>query len=98
MVRAVAKTPPRAAALRALRRAYAKNGYLRSAPDRRHSNTHRGYELRFSALSIEEMDAIVGHLRALGVEPGRPFAKGSNWRIPIYGKTQVEGLIALLRV
>lgn len=98
MVRAVPKTPPRATALRALRRAFAKNGYLRSAPDRRHSSTHRGYELRFSALSAEERDAIVAHLRALGVEPGRPFAKGPAWRIPIYGKAQVETLAALLRV
>jgi hypothetical protein len=78
-----------------LRRFYDRNGYMRSPPDPSlFPRPHRGYELRFSALEDGECDEIVGLLRRLGVVPGKPFAKGPHWRIPIYGKEQVEALLA----
>jgi hypothetical protein len=94
MGRAVAKRK----LIQFLARAFSKNGYFRSPRDPRgRSGGHRGYELRFSALTAAERDAIVEHLEALGIRPGRPFQKGPHWRIPVYGKEQVDELAQLMQ-
>jgi hypothetical protein len=82
-------------ALRSLREHFLRNGYLRSPPDRdKDPATHRGHELRFAALTDDERDQMLSLLGRAGVETGKPFLKGAAWRIPIYGRDNVEGLIA----
>lgn len=92
----MSKRRPADTALRVLRESYARNGYLRTAPPRQ-SGTHRGYELRFTASTVEERDTIVECLEAIGFDPGRPFAKANAWRVPVYGKAKVDALATLLR-
>ncbi len=83
------------AALRRLGRTYGEQVYLRSAPDRKaEPRTHRGYELRFIAHSAAERDELLSLLREAGETPGKPFATGGAWRIPVYGKEAVERLLA----
>jgi hypothetical protein len=94
MGRAVAKRK----VIQFLARAFWRNGYFRTPRDPKgRSGGHRGYELRFSALTASERDEIVEHLEALGFHPGRPFQKGPHWRIPVYGKAQVDELGHMLR-
>jgi hypothetical protein len=83
-------------ALEALRKHFFRNGYVRRGPDPKHRATHRGYELRFSALSARELELLLGHLRRLEIAAGKPFAKGPSWRIPIYGREQTSQLLAAL--
>jgi hypothetical protein len=88
----------RKTALSQLNDAFLRNGYWRGKPDpRRKPGTHRGYEARFSAGSAAERDAILRLLRAAGIKPGRPFAKGPSWRVPVYGKAQVQVLLDAFR-
>jgi len=87
------------AALRQLAREYGDRAYLRQAPDRKAApGTHRGYEVRFIAHSAAERDAIVRLLREAGIAPGKPFATGKAWRVPVYGKEAVERLTAALKL
>jgi hypothetical protein len=73
--------------------AFQRNGYWRGQPQRdSQPETHRGYECRFSALTAAERDEIMRLLRAAGIRPGRPFAKGPSWRIPVYGREQTTVL------
>jgi len=85
-------------ALRKLREHFERNGYVRSPRDPDDSNSHRGYELRFSALDEAERDRIVRLLRRAGFEPGKPFTKGPAWRIPMYGRQQVAELLLRMGV
>jgi len=80
------------AALVRLARAYAKRGFARSLPGRT-TPSHHGCELRFAALDERDRDEIVALLEACGVPAGRPFAKGSSWRVPVYGKNPVRRLL-----
>jgi hypothetical protein len=85
-------------AVRELSERFRENGYLRSYPDREDApDSHRGYELRFSAYP-DEIDEIQDHLRALEIRPGKPFEKGHMVRIPVYGREQVQHLIGLLEI
>ena len=82
-------------ALRRLGKAYGKQGYVRGSPDRKaQPRTHRGYEVRFIAHSAAERDEILALLREAGEAPGKPFATGKAWRIPVYGEEAVGRLIA----
>lgn len=83
-------------ALEALRKHFLRNGYVRRGPSPTRPTTHRGYELRFSALSYNEMQRLLGYLRRLEVAWGKPFEKGPSWRIPIYGREQTHRLLAAL--
>ena len=78
--------------------AYSRNGHTRTPADREvNPGTHRGYEIRFSALNAAEREEIVKALRDAGFAPGRPFAKGPAWRIPVYGRDAVRRLRAVMR-
>lgn len=83
-------------ALEALRKHFFRNGYVRRGPNPKRPTTHRGYELRFSALSWSELQRVLSCLRRLGVAWGKPFEKGPSWRIPVYGREQTHGLLAAL--
>jgi hypothetical protein len=66
-------------------------GYLRTPPGLRedgHARVggHRGYEVRFIAHSRLECQRIVRLLKACHIETGRPFNKGQQWRVPVYGR------------
>lgn len=83
------------AALRRLARTYGEQLYLRGAPNRKaQPRTHRGYEIRFIAHSAAARDQILALLREAGEAPGKPFATGGAWRVPVYGKEAVERLMA----
>ena len=91
-------SPREESALVFLAGAYARNGHTRTAADREvNPGTHRGYEIRFSALNAAARDEIVKALRDAGFAPGRPFAKGPAWRIPVYGRDAVRRLRAEMR-
>jgi len=82
-------------AFRRLAKGYGKQGYVRGSPDRRaQPRTHRGYEVRFIAHSAAERDEIVALLREAGEAPGKPFATGKAWRIPVYGEEAAARLAA----
>ncbi len=86
------KSPESALAELAVR--FHHNGYRKSPPDREeHPNTHRGYEIRFSALHAAERDEILTLIALAGFKAGRPFPKGPCWRIPVYGKAATEELL-----
>jgi hypothetical protein len=83
------------AALRELARYFAANGYYRGRPARQ--GTHRGYECRLAARDKEERDVIVDLLKRAGIPAGKPFAKGKQWRIPVYGKEVLSLLQRVLK-
>ena len=72
-------------------RLFKQCGYLRTPPaDRQNGHApeggHRGYEVRFMAHSRDECQKIVHVLKACRIETGKPFNKGHQWRIPVYGR------------
>jgi len=95
--RATSKTSPREAATD-LRRRFKERGYVRM-PDlaRREeegSQTYRkGYEVRLPCATRTEANRIAKNLRAVGLKPGKPFAKGSGFAVPIYGKDAVDWFV-----
>ena len=92
--RTTSKQTPREAATE-LRRRFAERGYIR-LPDleRREeegSQTYRkGYEVRLPCDTKTETLRVARLLRIVGLKPGKPFAKGSGFAVPIYGQPAVE--------
>lgn len=80
--------------LRLLASFFWRNGYFRTPRGpRTPSESHRGYELRFTADDDAERDLILRHLDRLGIRAGTPYGHNERqWRIPIYGREQVETL------
>lgn len=79
---------------------FRRNGYLRrqsSARVRRDGwdRYKKGDEIRFVANSREELRRIEALLRKVGFRPGRPFAKGRQFRLPVYGRNAVAALVEL---
>ena len=72
-----------------LSRLFHRNGYVRWPNEDRYAATPRGYkkgcELRLVANSSEELATIRQLLTTAGFEYGQPFAKGAQWRQPLYG-------------
>ncbi len=71
-------------------RLFKQCGYLRTPPDAKQNghpraSGHRGYEVRFMAHSRDECHKIVQLLKANHIETGKPFNKGQQWRVPVYG-------------
>jgi hypothetical protein len=80
---------------------FRRNGYVRrQSPRRLAAEGYRGYkkgdEVRFIATSRSELASIQRWLRRAGFEPGRPFAKGRQFALPVYGRTAVQQLLSLL--
>ena len=82
----------------ALRGYYLRNGYTRTPRDPDAPTSHRGYELRFTARDGAERDHIVGLLRRVGIKAGKPFSKGAQWRIPVYGDNAVSSLLSAMQI
>jgi hypothetical protein len=92
-------TRRRHAAIEALRRFWSR-AYARVPNEDRFAEGSaaykKGWEIRFVADSPAECDEISRLLGAAGFVPGRRFAKGSGWIVPVYGREPTERLRALL--
>lgn len=74
---------------------FQRNGYVRlhdpkTLSERGWDGYRKGDEVRLVAESRAELATIRRLLRAAGFKAGRPFAKGRQFRQPIYGRTEVE--------
>ena len=56
----------------------------------------KGDEVRLVADSEQELKLIRRLLREAGFKPGRPFAKGLQYRQPIYGRQAVARFLELV--
>ncbi|HRQ66831.1 MAG TPA: LAGLIDADG family homing endonuclease [Xanthomonadaceae bacterium] len=80
---------------------FERNGYVRLQNTARLSaegaqRYKKGNEVRLTANSEAELVQIQELLSVLGFTPGRPFAKGNQFRIPIYGREQISRFLALV--
>ena len=78
-----------------------RSGYVRRQSARRlaaegYLGYKKGDEIRFIAASRSELASVQRLLRRAGFEPGRPFAKGRKFALPVYGRTAVQQLLSLL--
>lgn len=81
-----------------VRQLFKQCGYLRTPPKSPENGNvreggHRGYEVRFMAHSRQECHKIVALLKECHIPYGKPFNKGQQWRIPVYGR----GIFAALK-
>lgn len=72
-----------------------QNAYARMANlDRRFELTSakykKGWEVRVVVTEAEIAEEVRELARQAGFRPGRPFAKGRQWAVPIYGREAVE--------
>lgn len=56
-----------------------------------------GYEVRLVVKSKTELKQIKSLLKELGFDIGKPYAKGTQFVQPVYGKYQVEKLKIILK-
>lgn len=91
----------RSEAIRELVGLYQRNGYVRwPRPERLEredsQDYKKGVELRFTAYSADEAEHISELLGRVGIQHGRPHAKGPHVRIPVYGEDRVMRFMAML--
>ena len=100
--RSLVATPrPSPESIRELGRLFRRNGYVRrQSPKRLARDGYLGYkkgdEVRLTAQDQQELEAIRELLRRAGFRPGRPFAKGQQYRLPIYGREAVRRFLHLV--
>ena len=92
---------PPAAVIRQLARFFHRNGYVRWQDEVRLTEEgyqvyKKGNELRLVADSTEELAVIRELLERAGFTPGRAFAKGRQYRQPVYGKRAVIRFLELI--
>lgn len=80
---------------------FRRNGYVRPPKEKRDAapgrgEFRRGYEFRLTAQSKTELRLIRRLLRQAGFAPGRPFAKGNQFRQPVYGREELERFLKLI--
>jgi hypothetical protein len=84
----------------ALTNYFKRNGCARHPDSGRRNNEKaaykKGYELRFTAFDEAECAEILRLLAAAGIKAGKPFAKRSQFIIPVYGRDAYERMVALL--
>lgn len=95
------RLPSKRVAIRRLARLFWRNGYvrwqnLRRLEDEGSNRYRKGVEVRLVAESEQELRLIRRLLLAAGFEPGRPFAKGRQFRQPIYGRQAVARFLELV--
>lgn len=87
-------------AVKQLREYFNRNGYVRLQNAKRAAAEGRYYkkgdEVRLVAESAGELRTIRRCLKEAGFSPGRPFAKGRQWRQPLYGRADVTRFLALI--
>ena len=90
-----------AAQLTRLREFFHRNGYVRlqnpSLVEPGGRVYKKGDEVRLVADTKTELAEIRRLLKAGGFKAGRPFAKGNQFRQPMYGWEQVKRFLALMR-
>ncbi|RMG16897.1 MAG: hypothetical protein D6731_05110 [Planctomycetota bacterium] len=80
-----------------------RNGYVRwqrreRAEEEGWGRYKKGDELRLVANTASELREIRELLEEAGFRPGRPFQKGSQFRVPVYGRDQVARFLELIGV
>ncbi len=71
-------------------------------PDKKRRNIEgqsykQGYEVRLVVKNKAELKKIKSLLKDLGFDIGKPYAKGTQFVQPVYGKYQVEKLKIILK-
>lgn len=93
------KTAPESGSLtstiRELARFFRRNGYIRYQKQERltregYMGYKKGDEVRMTAQNLPELEGIRQLLMRAGFTPGRPFVKGKQYRLPIYGRAEVR--------
>ena len=56
----------------------------------------KGYEIRLTVYSEEELQVVIRTLRMYRVVFGKQFAKGKRFIIPIYGKDTVKRFLHMI--
>lgn len=84
-----------------LRALFERNGYVRRQNMKRLSKEgpqryKKGSEVRLMAKSEPELAHVRELIEVLGFTAGRPFAKGHQFCVPIYGGEQVAKFSALV--
>jgi hypothetical protein len=96
----VAEIAPDPATVQRLAELFHRNGYVRSVnPVRRKKEGRlykKGAEVRLVAESAAELREIRQLLKRAGFQRARPFAKGRQWRQPIYGVKEVAQFLRLV--
>ncbi len=92
---------PMAAVIARLAALFRRNGYVRRQDAERLRAEgwqvyKKGHEVRLVAGSPAELAEMRQLLKAAGLQPGRPFRKGSQYRQPIYGKRAVARFLELV--
>ena len=80
---------------------FSRNGYARPPAEKRRAGQgygrfRRGYEFRLTAKSQNELRSIRSLLRSAGFKPARPFAKGRQFRQPVYGRQELQRFLDLI--
>lgn len=93
-VGSIASEPSLAVTALELRQCFERNGYVRwQNASRLHRDGYLGYrkgdEVRLTACDREELELLRALLGDAGFQYGRPFAKGRQFRLPIYGRKAV---------
>jgi len=57
----------------------------------------KGWEVRLSIKSLDDVEIVRGLLVDIGFKPGRPFRKHTRWVLPLYGKNTVERFSSLVQ-
>lgn len=87
--------------LRQLASYFFRNGYMRVQNEGRLAKEGRRYkkgdEIRFAAQSRAELGVIRQLLRRAGFKPGKPFEKGKQYRLPVYGRKEVQRFLDLMK-
>ena len=89
------------AVVRELTEIFDRNGYVRRQnPDRvtrdGWARYKKGDEVRLSARTEVDLERLQSLLVAAGFKPGRPYAQGSLYRQPLYGRKQVAAFLELI--
>jgi len=84
-----------------LREFFRRNGYVRwQDPTRVNGEGRKRYkkgdEVRLVANSVRELRLMRRLLREAGFTPGRHFTKGSQYRLPLYGRDEVARFLELI--
>ena len=88
-------------AVKLLREFYRRNGYVRRQNPVRVAEEgprryRKGEEVRLVANSAAELRLVRQLLRQVGFTPGRPFVKGRQYRLPVYGRQSVARFMELI--
>ena len=95
------KPPTRRQVIAELAERFRRNGYVRPQNDERLNEVgsqiyKKGFEVRLTAHSEEELLHIQGLLQFLGFSIAKPFTKANHFRQPIYGREQVQNFLFLI--